>query len=136
MPAARKKEIDPITSVTAVCGLRDEAGTQVIEDHTSVVIPAYGHDWGEWTQTKAPTETEKGEEKRVCRRDPSHTETREIPAVKAYQLVSGNDGIWTKDSTDTLVFVIKSTVDDHETFGHFTGIEVDQAVPEKCRWTG
>jgi len=29
-------------------------------------IPANGHAWGEWEQTKAPTETEKGEEKRTC----------------------------------------------------------------------
>ena len=43
------------------------------------VIGAPGHDFGEWTQTKAPTCTEKGEEKRVCSRCDA-VETREIAA--------------------------------------------------------
>lgn len=45
-----------------------------------IVIPidADAHDWGEWVQTKAPTETEAGEETRTCKNDPSHRETREI----------------------------------------------------------
>lgn len=44
------------------------------------------HDWGEWVQTKAPTETEPGEETRTCKNDPSHTETREIPAFGPSQV--------------------------------------------------
>ena len=44
------------------------------------------HDWGEWVQTKAPTETEPGEETRTCKNDPSHTETREIPALGPSQV--------------------------------------------------
>lgn len=38
------------------------------------------HDWGEWTQTVAPTCETKGEEKRVCKSDPSHVETRAVSA--------------------------------------------------------
>ncbi len=38
------------------------------------------HDWGEW-QTIAPTCEEKGEKRRVCKTDPSHTEIEEIPAL-------------------------------------------------------
>jgi hypothetical protein len=34
------------------------------------------HQWGEWTQTKDPTETAEGEETRICALDPSHKETR------------------------------------------------------------
>ncbi len=42
----------------------------------------YGdHDWGEWETVKAPTATEPGEEKRVCKNSPNHVETREIPAT-------------------------------------------------------
>ena len=37
---------------------------------------AHSHDWGEWTETFAPTCTEDGEETRVCKTDSSHTETR------------------------------------------------------------
>ena len=43
------------------------------------VVPALGHDYGAWTQTKAPTCTEKGEEKRLCSRCDA-VETREITA--------------------------------------------------------
>ncbi len=45
-------------------------------------IPALGHDWGEWTVTTSPTCTEKGEEKRTCKRDGCNaTETRKIDAT-------------------------------------------------------
>ena len=43
-------------------------------------IPALGHDYGEWKETKAATCTEQGEESRICSRDAEHIETREIPA--------------------------------------------------------
>jgi hypothetical protein len=39
-------------------------------------IPALGHDYGEWKETKAPTCTADGEETRICSRDASHKETR------------------------------------------------------------
>ena len=46
------------------------------------IIPALGHDWGEWTVTTSPTCTEKGEEKRTCKRDGCNaTETRKIAAT-------------------------------------------------------
>ncbi len=45
-------------------------------------VPAgHVHDWGEWTQSVAPACEAKGEQKRVCKSDPSHTETKEIPAL-------------------------------------------------------
>ena len=45
-------------------------------------IPALGHDWGEWTVTTPATCTEKGEEKRTCKRDGCNaTETRKIDAT-------------------------------------------------------
>lgn len=53
------------------CGeaLKRETGT----------IEALGHDWGEWTTTTPATCRAEGEERRVCKRDPAHTETRAIP---------------------------------------------------------
>ena len=46
------------------------------------IIPALGHDWGEWTVTTSPTCTEKGEEKRTCKREGcNETETRKIDAT-------------------------------------------------------
>ncbi len=51
-------------------------GTVIVAQET---IAALGHDFGDWTQTKAPTCTEKGEEKRTCSRCDAF-ETREIAA--------------------------------------------------------
>ena len=43
------------------------------------IIPALGHNWGEWTVTKEATIEEEGAKTRICKNDPSHTETRVIP---------------------------------------------------------
>ncbi|MBQ6395573.1 MAG: carbohydrate-binding domain-containing protein [Atopobiaceae bacterium] len=58
----------------------DEAGEQLI-DEADTVIPALGHDWGEWETTKEPTATESGESQRVCKNDPTHVETETIPPL-------------------------------------------------------
>jgi hypothetical protein len=47
----------------------------------SGVLPALGHDWGEWIETIAPTDTVDGEEERICRNDPTHKETNAIAAL-------------------------------------------------------
>ncbi|MBQ9467866.1 MAG: hypothetical protein IJU52_02535 [Clostridia bacterium] len=54
---------------------------------------ALGHDWGEWTVTKPATATEKGEETRVCKRDGSHTETRDIPETGHYEPPQAGSGL-------------------------------------------
>ncbi len=50
------------------------------------------HDFGEWTEVKAPTAEEKGLIKRVCKADESHEETFELPALNdkdyAYTVVT------------------------------------------------
>lgn len=64
------------------CGKRfadDTASVVLSEEET--VLPALGHDWSEWTVTKAATEEAEGSETRVCRNDPTHTETRAIPKL-------------------------------------------------------
>ena len=43
---------------------------------------ARGHDWGEWEVVTQPTTTSPGLEQRVCKRDPSHVETRDIPPLE------------------------------------------------------
>ena len=55
-------------------------GDVISRDHK--VVPALGHDWGEWSVTKAATETSVGEEFRICKHDPSHKETREIAKLQ------------------------------------------------------
>lgn len=56
----------------------DESATTEINDVTD---PAIGHDYGEWTETKAATCTTEGIEKRYCSHDSAHTQTRYIPAL-------------------------------------------------------
>ncbi|MDR0436778.1 MAG: putative Ig domain-containing protein [Bacteroidales bacterium] len=45
-----------------------------------IVEEAFGHTWGEWYVTFPPTETEDGEEERICETC-SETETQSIPAT-------------------------------------------------------
>lgn len=42
---------------------------------------ALGHDWGEWETIVEPQWNAAGSEKRTCKRDGTHTETRDIPAT-------------------------------------------------------
>ena len=44
-------------------------------------LPALGHDYGEWSIIKAPTEKEEGEAERTCKRDASHKETKKLAAL-------------------------------------------------------
>lgn len=53
-------------------------------------IPALGHDWGAWTVTTPATCTKEGVETRICNRDPSHVETRTIPATGHNWVDNGN----------------------------------------------
>ena len=51
-----------------------------------------GHDWGEWRVTKPATTSAAGEEKRVCQRNASHTETRAIPKLTPAPSGGGSSG--------------------------------------------
>ena len=53
-------------------------------------LPALGHDWGAWTVTTPATCTKEGVETRTCNRDPSHVETRTIPATGHHWKDNGN----------------------------------------------
>ena len=44
-------------------------------------ISALDHDWGEWEVKTPATEDAEGSKMRVCKRDPSHTETETIPQL-------------------------------------------------------
>ena len=47
----------------------------------SVTVNALGHDWNEWTVTKEATEKETGIYTHVCKNNPEHKETKEIPVL-------------------------------------------------------
>ena len=65
----------------SVCG-------EILVEQT--VVDALGHDFGEWEETKAPTNKEPGEKRRDCK-NCDHYETQEIPKLSfIYGDVDGN----------------------------------------------
>ncbi len=89
------------------------------------------HEWGEWQQTKAPTCTEKGTEKRVCKNNPEHTETRDVE--KAAHDVSTN---WLHDETnhwkECTVCHTKSDIAAHD-FGEWTEVTAPTYVADGAK---
>ena len=65
------------------CGkyFSDEMGNKEVTKD-SLTVKALGHDWGEWTQTKAPTTTTAGEKQRVCKRNSTHVQTKAVAKLK------------------------------------------------------
>ena len=131
----------------------DEQGTNELD---TIVDPMIGHKYGSWI------ELDDKHHQRVCEHDSTHIETEDhtwddgivsidgtksvtlytcidckatkevVNEKKIYKLVSGADGTWTKGNTSPLPFTFKSTVDNSETFDHFSGVKVDgKSVPEK-----
>ncbi len=92
----------------------DAACTTEITEADTVQYAA-GHNWGTWTVV-TPAGVEKGAEQRVCANDPSHIETRDIPAVghthtpvhndavAATCCAKGNVEYWTCSECDGLYF--------------------------------
>lgn len=66
-----------------------------------IPIPATGdHDYGEWERTKEPTATQKGEQKRVCKKC-GHEDIREIPALGLCDKHDFGDWVTVKEPTTT-----------------------------------
>lgn len=86
IPAAGHTEVeDPAVAATCTTAGKTKGAHcslcgEVLVAHE--VIPATGHSFGEWTETKAPSLTEDGEESRSCRNSGcKETETRPVKAV-------------------------------------------------------
>lgn len=90
-PAEAVRE-NEVAATCSVAGSYDEVKycsvchEEVSREQKTIPIDEDAHDWGDWVQTKAPTETEPGEETRTCKHDPNHTETRETPALGPSQI--------------------------------------------------
>ena len=65
----------------------------------TVTVPATGHDWGKWVQTKAPTETTEGELTRMCKNDETHKETRIIQKLEPNPVTDDKDNTQAGDNT-------------------------------------
>ncbi len=101
------------------CGkLFTEAGVEV--SAKDIVIEAKGHDWNEWKQVVAPTETKEGREERVCKNDPNHKESRAVAATGKHTLIKtsaknptatkvGNTEYWYCKGCDTYFSDSKGT---------------------------
>lgn len=62
--------------VCTVCGAEKE------NSRVNTTLNATDHDWGEWIIDTPATETTEGSKHRVCKNDPTHTETEIIPVVE------------------------------------------------------
>lgn len=73
-PATCTEDGEKVTVTTcSVCGAELSRKTEV--------ITKLGHDWGDYVVDVNPTYSEVGKETRVCKRDGSHKESREIPVL-------------------------------------------------------
>lgn len=77
------------------------------------------HDWGDWFVTVESTINNKGEEKRICKNDSSHTQRRETPIIESY----------------TATFMIGDKVIDVVRFAKDTKSIVNPTVEEKANYT-
>lgn len=85
--AATGHKVVKDTAVAATC----ETTGKTEGSHCSVcgtvlkaqtTVAALGHDYGEWKTIKAATYTEPGQAERVCRRNASHKEYRQLPILE------------------------------------------------------
>jgi len=80
-PEAHDWQLAP-TAIAPTC-TEDGNGDQICShnpEHTKIgVIPALGHDFGDWLETIAPTCTTEGLKTGTCNHDLSHKETEVIP---------------------------------------------------------
>jgi len=86
LPALSTENGYTYTVVTAPTCITDGTGryTYTVGTETftfDVTLPAFGHDFGEWEVTTAPTTTTVGTLTRVCAHDHEHIETKELPAL-------------------------------------------------------
>lgn len=88
----------------------DENGKNEITDKSGVVLEPTGHDWGEWMTVKKATETEDGEEQRVCNNDPEHVEKRTIPKLGSESSHTSQDK--TESTTRAKETTVPSTTGD------------------------
>ncbi len=76
---------------------------------TAVWNPELVHDWGDWTVTKKATVTAEGEETRICKNDPTHTETRVIPKLNVTVKLNKKTASVICGKTETLKATVTGT---------------------------
>ncbi len=103
-------------------------GNKVFKEQYYAVanIPALGHLWKEWEITKPAGDHEKGEETRVCARNATHIETREIPELGAphYSFDKGIAYEW-RPGDGSLEYAVIIDREEQRAFLSFKGVTVD-----------
>ncbi|MBE5825656.1 MAG: hypothetical protein E7307_03375 [Butyrivibrio sp.] len=96
---------------------KDAEGKEPLASLDETIIPALGHDWGEWKVTKKPTDTTPGEKTRTCKRC-KHSGKEELPPVvtpgKVVIDTDGADTVYTGETLKLSATVI-ATVEGKET---------------------
>jgi len=85
------------------------------------------HTFGDWAETKAPTDKTPGEKRRECSVC-KHYETAEIPVV-SYEITHGADSEWTVGTNGELVFRANGD------FAKFVGVEIDGQTVDPKNYT-
>jgi len=86
------------TTYTSVAFNNEAFSVQI---KTVANIEALDHDWGEWTQTQAPTCSAVGKEERVCNRNADHKETRDVDVdPKAHKWGEWTESIPATETTE------------------------------------
>ena len=82
------------TTHTCACG----------DSYVDTYVDALGHTWGDWYETKSPTDTKAGEERRECNKC-DHYETNVLPALGQKDLINGTwcNLTWALKTTGNLV---------------------------------
>lgn len=150
----KETTVKPTCETTGIGNYSAEFPWVGYEDQTKEggIIPALGHDWGEWVIVKEPTTSATGLKERTCKRDPSHKETQVIPVLSPsdkpsdkpsvtpsaapdlYFIAAGVNGSYAISSYAPLVFTYKRNYDDYATFSHFTGVFVDGQWVDPSRY--
>lgn len=114
---------------------KSESGEYTVIGYESLVTPALGHSFGEWSVGTEPTVDAKGREVRSCVRC-GNEEFRYMDKV-TYEFTKGDGSSWTNGTSTTLDFTVKRSYKDEETFENwFTGqIKIDDTLVDASDYT-
>jgi hypothetical protein len=89
------------------------------------VVPALGHTWSEWAQTKAPTTTDKGEDTRTC----SVCDVAETREVAKLPVITTAIDKWKKNSKDDMIITSDAE------YADFINVTINGEVLDKQYYT-
>ena len=116
------------------CGLMYSDSNMINSISKPIVIKATGHKFGNWQIVREATETQEGEQKRVCEVC-KYEETEKIskvvpsPGQEEYKILDGADSSWTQDAHKGLV------IRGNGEFSKFKCVKVDGIIVDTKNYT-